>query len=82
MPVTDELPPLAAQVVRTLGQTYDHRGPKAFDEEAAKVLYVLGYIIAQVCGRERLAEAMERLEAALTVEGIGEPKDSPLTSIH
>ena len=26
MPVTDELPPLAAQVVRTLGQTYDHRG--------------------------------------------------------
>jgi hypothetical protein len=82
MPVTDKLPPLAVQVLRTLRQTYDHRGPEGFDEDAAKVFHAVGYIIAQVCGRERLAEAMERLKSGLTAEGIGESGDAALTSIH
>jgi hypothetical protein len=52
--------PLAVQLLRTLRQTYDHRGPNAFDEDATKVFHVIGWIIVQVCGRERLVEAMER----------------------
>ena len=82
MPVTDELPPLALQVLRTLRETYDHRGPNAFNADAAKVFHVIGSIIAQVCGRDRLAEAVETLDAALEMEGIGETKDSALRSIH
>jgi predicted ArsR family transcriptional regulator len=82
MPVSHELPPLALEVLRTLRQTYDHRGPNAFGEDAAKVFQVLGSIIAQVCGRERLAEATETLEASLQMEGIGEAKQSALRSTH
>jgi predicted ArsR family transcriptional regulator len=82
MPVSHELPPLALEVLRTLRQTYDHRGPNAFDEDAGKVFQVLGSIIAQVCGRERLAEAMETLEASLQMEGIGEAKQSAVRSTH
>jgi hypothetical protein len=80
MPLTEELPPLAIEVLRTLRQTYDRRGPNAFDEDAAKVFHVIGSIIAQVCGRERLAEAVSTLEADL--EGIGDTKGSALRSIH
>jgi hypothetical protein len=82
MPVTDNLPPLAVEALRTLRQTYDHRGPNAFGEDATKVFHVIGWIIAKVCGRERLVEAMERLKAALSMEGIGEPNDGAQPSIH
>jgi hypothetical protein len=82
MPVTDKLPPLAVQAIKTLRQTYDHRGPEAFDRDAAKVFHAVGYIIAQVCGRERVAEAIKRLEAALIMESIGERNDSAVPSIH
>jgi predicted ArsR family transcriptional regulator len=79
---THELPPLALQVLKTLSQTYDNSGPDAFDEDAAKVFHVIGSIIAQVCGRERLAKAVETLEATLEMEGIGETKNSTPGSIH
>jgi len=46
------------------------------------VFHVIGWIIAQVCGRERLVEAMERLKAAVGMEGIGEPNDGAEPSIH
>ena len=82
MPVTDELPPLADQVLMTLRQTYAHRGWDRLDEDAAKVFHVIGSIIAQVCGRERLAEAVQTLAATLEMEGIGEIKGSPLRSVH
>jgi hypothetical protein len=82
MPITDKLPPLAVELLRTLRQTYDHRGPDAFDEDATKVFHVIGWIISQVCGRERLSEAMKRLEFALTMEGVGEPNDGAVRSIH
>jgi hypothetical protein len=65
MPVTDKLPPLAVQALKTLRQAYDHRGLNAFDEDATIVFHVIGWIIAQVCGRERLVEAMERLKPPL-----------------
>ncbi|MDB5636106.1 MAG: hypothetical protein JWP51_1014 [Bradyrhizobium sp.] len=74
MHVTDELPPLAIQILRTLKETYDDRGPNAFDEDAAMVFHVIGSVIAQVCGRDRLSEAVETLKADL--EGIGEAKGS------
>jgi predicted ArsR family transcriptional regulator len=82
MPITDKLPPLAVELLRTLRQTYDHRGPDAFDEDATKVFQVIGSIIAQVCGRERLAETMERLDATLTMEGIGESNDGAVRPVH
>jgi hypothetical protein len=82
MPVTDKLPPLAVQALKTLRQAYDHRGLNAFDEDATMVFHVIGWIIAQVCGRERLVEAMERLKAAVGMEGIGEPNDGAEPSIH
>jgi hypothetical protein len=82
MPVTDKLPLLAIQALRTLRQTYDHRGPDAFGEDATKVFHVIGWIIAQICGRERLIEAMERLKAAVNVEGIGKPNAGAGPSIH
>jgi hypothetical protein len=82
MPVTDGLPPLALQVLMTLRQTYAHRGRGALDEDAAKVCHVIGSIIAQVRGRERLAEAVQILEATLEMEGIGEIKGSALRSVH
>jgi hypothetical protein len=52
MPVT-ELPPLAVEALRTLRQTYDHRGPSAFDEDATKIFHVIGWIIARVTITER-----------------------------
>jgi hypothetical protein len=80
MPVTDELPPLALEVLRTLRQTYDHRGPNAFDEDAAKVFHVIGSIIARISGRERLAEAVQILEADL--QDLVETEDGALGSLH
>ena len=80
MPVTDELPPFALQVLMTLRQTYAHRGRGALD--AAKVCHVTGSIIAQVRGRERLAEAVQTLAATLEMEGIGEIKGGALRSVH
>ena len=82
MPVTDELPPFALQVLMTLRQTYAYRGRDRLDEDAAKVCHVIGSIIAQVCGRERLAEAVQTLAATLEMEGIGEIKGSALRSVH
>ena len=71
MPVTDKLPPLAVQALSVLRKTYDHHGPTAFDEDATKVFHVIGSIIAQVCGRERMYEAMEVLDVTVQAEGIG-----------
>ena len=83
MPVTDELPPLAVEILKTLRETYDRRGPSAFDEDAAQAFHIIGSIIAQVCGRERLAEAVETLEIGLEMEGIGDETEfSHLTSLH
>ena len=82
MPVTGKLPRLAVQVLKALMQTYDHRGPNAFDEDATKIFHVIGWIIARVCGRERLVEAMETLKTAVNMEGIGEPDDGAEPSIH
>ena len=83
MPVTYELPPLAAEILKALKKTYDCRGPSAFDEDAAQAFHVIGSIIAQVCGRERLAEAVETLEIGLEMEGIGGAIEfSRLTSLH
>jgi hypothetical protein len=80
MPLTNELPPLAVEILKSLKETYDREGPNAFDEDAAKAFHVIGSIIAQVCGRERLDEAVQTLEADL--EGIGETKDSANRTIH
>jgi hypothetical protein len=82
MPVSYELPPLALEVLKTLRQTYDVHGPNAFDEDSAKIFQVLGSIIAQVCGRERLAEAMLTLQASLEMEDIGGPNENALRSMH
>jgi hypothetical protein len=70
MAVADELPPLAVQVLRTLMQTYNHRGPNAFDEDATKVFLVIGSMIAEVCGRERMYEAMDALDRTVQTEGM------------
>jgi hypothetical protein len=82
MPVSYELPPLALEILKTLRQTYDEHGPNAFDEDSAKIFQVLGSIIAQVGGRERLAEAMHTLQASLEMEDIGGPKENALRSVH
>jgi hypothetical protein len=82
MPVTDKLPPLAVQALSVLRKTYDHHGPTAFDEDATKVFHVIGWIIAKVCGRERLVEAMEKLKSAVNMEGISEPNAGAKPSIH
>jgi len=82
MPFSDKLPPLAVEALRTLRHTYDRRGPNAFDEDATKIFHVIGWIIARVCGRERLVEAMETLKTAVNMEGIGEPDDGAEPSIH
>jgi hypothetical protein len=83
MAITYELPPLAAEILKTLKETYDRRGPSAFDEDAAQAFHVIGSIIAQVCGRERLAEAVETLEISLEMEGTGGKSEfSRLTSLH
>ena len=49
-----ELPRLVVQVVKTLKETYDHRGSKALDEDAAKLFHAIGWIIAKLCRREHL----------------------------
>ena len=77
-----DLPPLAVQALRTLRQTFDNRGPNAFGEDATKVFHAIGWIIAQVCGRERLLEAIESLISTVKMEGIGEPNDGAKPSIH
>jgi hypothetical protein len=82
MPVTDKLPPLAVQVLRTLMQTYDHRGPNAFDEDATKVFLAIGSIIAEVCGRERIYEAMDALDRTVQAEGMARPDGSRSRSIN
>ena len=82
MPVTNRLPPLAVQVLNTLMQTYDHRGPNAFDEDAMKVFLVIGSIIAEVCGRERMYEAMEALDRTVQAEGMALPDGSRSRSIN
>jgi hypothetical protein len=82
MPVSDKLPPLAVQLLRTLMQTYDRRGPKAFDEDATKVFLVIGSIIAEVCGRERMYEAMDALDRAVQAEGMALPDGSRSRSVN
>ena len=51
-------------------QTYDHRGPNAFDEDATKVFLAIGSIIAEVCGRERMYEAMDALDRTVQADGM------------
>jgi hypothetical protein len=82
MPVTNKLPPIAVQVVRTLMQTYDRRGPNAFDEDATKVFLAIGSIIAEICGRERMYDAMDALDRTVETEGIGLPDGSRSRSIN
>jgi hypothetical protein len=59
-------------VLRTFRQTYDHRGPEAFDEDT----------IVQICGRERLEEAMTKLEAGVEVESIDASDSDVGPSVH
>jgi len=82
MPVTGKLPRLAVQVLKALMQTYDHRGPNAFDEDATKVFLAIGSIIAEVCGRERMYDAMDALDRTVQTEGIGLPDGSRSRSIN
>jgi hypothetical protein len=77
-----ELPPLVVQIIKTLRQTYDHGGPSAFDDDATRLFHAIGWMIARVCGRERVIEAMKKLEGALNMEGMGEPTDAGVRSIH
>ena len=42
----------------------DYRGPTASDEDATKVFLVIGSIIAEVCGRERMYKAMRERESS------------------
>jgi len=82
MPATDKLPPFAVRVLKTLMQTYDHRGPSAFDEDATKVFLAVGSIIAEVSGRERMYDAMDALDRTVQTEGIGLPDGSRSRSIN
>jgi hypothetical protein len=82
MPVIDKLPPFTLQVLKTLMQTYDRRGPSAFDEDATKVFLAIGSIIAEVCGRERMYDAINALDRAVQTEGIGLPDGSWSRSIN
>jgi hypothetical protein len=82
MPVSDKLPPLAVQLLRTLIQTYDRRGPDAFDEDATKVFLVIGSIIAEVCGRRRMYEAMDALDRTVQAEGMALPDGSRSRSVN
>jgi hypothetical protein len=82
MTVIDKLPPFTLQVLKTLMQTYDRRGPNAFDEDATKVFLAIGSIIAEVCGRERMHDAIETLDRSVQTEGIGLPYCSRSRSIN
>jgi hypothetical protein len=82
MPVSDKLPPLAVQLLRTLIQTYDRRGPDAFDEDATKIFLVIGSIIAEVCGRRRMYEAMDALDRTVQAEGMALPDGSRSQSVN
>jgi hypothetical protein len=63
-------------------QTYDHRGPSAFDEGATKVFLAIGSIIAEVRGRERIYDAMDTLDRTVQTEGKGLPDGSRSRSIN
>jgi hypothetical protein len=82
MPVTDKLPRFAFQILKTLMQTYDRRGPNAFDEDATMVFLAIGSIIAEVCGRERMYDAINALDHTVQTEGIGMPDGSRSRSIN
>ena len=82
MTVIDKLPPFTLQVLKTLMQTYDRRGPNAFDEDATKVFLAIGSIIAEVCGRERMYDAINALDHTVQTEGIGMPDGSRSRSIN
>jgi hypothetical protein len=82
MPVTDKLPPFAVQVLKTLMQTYDRRGPSAFDEDATKVFFAIGSIIAEVSGRERMYDVMNALDRTVQTDGIGLPEGNRSRSIN
>ena len=77
-----DLPPLAVQVIKSLRQTFDKRGSSVFGEDAIKVFHTVGWIIARVCGRDRVVEAMARLEAALEMESLGETSNEKASSVH
>jgi hypothetical protein len=72
MPVTDdpELSPLAILAVNTLRETYEQRGPDAFDDDALISFMAVGSIIARTRGPEALHGAMEALRLAVETEGI------------
>ena len=72
MPVTDdpELSPLAILAVNTLRETYEQRGPNAFDDDALILFMAVGSIIARTRGPEALHGAMEALRLAVETEGI------------
>jgi hypothetical protein len=72
MPVTDdpELSPLAILAVNTLRETYEQRGPDAFDDDALILFMAVGSIIARTRGPEALHGAMEALRLAVETEGI------------
>jgi hypothetical protein len=82
MPDTDELPSFALQVLKTLMRTYDRRGPSAFDEDATIVFLAIGSIIAEVCGRERMYDAINALDRTVQTEGIGLPDGGRSRSIN
>jgi len=82
MPLTVKLPRVAVQVLKALMQTYDHRGPDAFDEDASKVFLAIGSIIAEVSGRERMYDVIDALDRAVQTEGIGAPDGSRSRSIN
>jgi hypothetical protein len=56
MPVTDDLKltPLAVLAVNSLMDTYKHRGPDAFDDDALILFLAVGSIIARTRGPEGL----------------------------
>jgi len=67
MPFTDdpELSPLAVLAANSLRETYKHRGPDAFDEDALILFMAVGSIIARTRGPEGLRDAMEALHLAV-----------------
>jgi hypothetical protein len=72
MPVTDdpELSPLAILAVNSLRETYEQRGPDAFDDDALILFMAVGSIIARTRGPEALHGVMEALRLAVATEGI------------
>jgi len=56
--------------VNSLMDTYKHRGPDAFDDDARILFLAVGSIIARTRGPESLHDAMEALCLAVETEGI------------